>query len=389
MSDSYSENLNYRFEGFTLDVRRGALRRGDEELRIRPRSFEVLRYLLERQGKVVGRDELIDALWEGTVVTDDAVTQCLIDIRKALGDDAQSIVRTVPRRGYIFEAPVEVIDPTAQAPGKSRVVALAVVASLLALLVAFMLTRTQDKPDLDPGDGQAKPSIAVMPFESMGPDREQTYFADGVSEEIINSLASQPDLKVIARTSSFSFRGEQVDVATIAKMLDVSHVLEGSVRNDGDALRINVQLVDADTGNYIWTRQYDRELSASSVFAIQSEIATAVVESLQYELTARNRERLSRVATDDMAALNNYFAARQAMETRGPDELDRAARLLREAIQIDPDFALAYAALAETIRLQANYGSLPPRLASRTGDGGRAERTAHRSSPGAGVCVPR
>ena len=371
MSDSYNENLNYRFGKFTLDISRGGVYRGAEQVRIRPRSFDVLRYLVEHPGKLVSRDELIDAVWKGTVVTDDAVTQCLIDIRKAIGDDSQTMIRTVPRRGYIFEVPVEILDnskkrnPTAEAQVGRRWF----VAAGIALLVVVLLVVSMILPG-DPDDSTgvfSRPSIAVMPFESMGPDGRQTYFADGVSEEIINSLASKKDIKVIARTSSFSFRDENLDVETIAERLDVSHVLEGSVRNDGDALRINVQLVDAGSGEYVWTRQFDRELSASSVFAIQSEIATAVVESLQSELSPQERDRLNRVPTEDFNALDAYFAAREAMETRRPGELERAAELLRGAIDRDPDFALAYVALAETLRLQSNYGSLPHPAANEQG----------------------
>jgi TolB-like protein/DNA-binding winged helix-turn-helix (wHTH) protein/Tfp pilus assembly protein PilF len=381
MSNSYGENLKYHFGEFVLDVGRGGLYRGDDQVRIRPRSFDVLRYLLEHPGKLVSRDELIDAVWKGTVVTDDAVTQCLIDIRKAIGDDTQTMIRTVPRRGYVFELPVEAIDADdaavvpARMESDRRLLILSGVIVLAALLIALLWPREADGPP----EVAERPSIAVMPFESMGPEERQTYFADGVSEEIINSLASQQEIKVIARTSSFSFRDENLDVETIADRLGVTHVLEGSVRNDGDALRINVQLVDAATGEYVWTGQFDRALSASSVFAIQSEIATAVVESLQSELTQQERARLVRVPTENIEALDAYFEARHKMETRRAEELDRAADLLRDAIRLDPDFALAYVALAETVRLQANYGSLPHPVANE--EGMNATRTALRIDP--------
>ena len=375
-SEAYGETTAYRLGDFTIDLDRGGLYRDGAEVRIRPRSFDVLRYLAERPGKLVSRDELMDALWQGAVVTEDAVTQCFIDIRKALGDDSQTMIRTVPRRGYVLELPVEALGPerskqveASAETGTNRgflggLVAVAAVAVALAIYVS--------RDDAAPAPGQAvdavstaSPSIAVMPFENMSPDPGQTYFADGVSEEIINSLAQQQGLKVIARTSSFSFRDQNVDVATIAERLAVSHVLEGSVRNDGDALRINVQLVDAGTGKYVWNEQFDRALSAASVFAIQSEIATAVVESLQHELTPEERARLVRVPTENIEALDGYFEARQLMETRRPDALDRAAELLERSIDLDPEFALAYVSLAETVRLQSNYGVLPRPIASQ------------------------
>ncbi|MDH3432071.1 MAG: winged helix-turn-helix domain-containing protein, partial [Gammaproteobacteria bacterium] len=370
MSEAYEEKLRYHFGEFTLDAERAGLFRNGTQVRLRPKSFDVLRYLVERPGKVVGRDELLDSVWAGTVVTDESVTQCLIDIRKALGDSSQTMIRTVPRRGYVFELPVEALGdsavavaPDLQPETASRLtgrLVLAVVAIVAAAVALWFLSgprapEHEELPDIDVASD--KPSIAVLPFESMGADDSRSYFADGVSEEIINSLARQQGLKVIARTSSFSFRGQNANVAEIAAQLDVSHVLEGSVRNDADAFRINVQLVDAGTGEYVWIEQFDRELSATSVFAIQSEIATAVVRSLQTELTPEEQRRFIRVPTENMAALDAYFEARQLMESRRPRELDRAADLLHSAIGQDPDFALAYVALADTLRLQSNYGS--------------------------------
>ena len=314
------------------------------------------------------------------MVTDESVTQCLIDIRKAIGDDHQAMIRTVPRRGYVFELPVEVLNESAgpSTPDPSREAAsgltkrsLLALGALAAAAVALWVVIEQRAPEQNerPSTSAAagRPAIAVLPFESMSADDSRSYFADGVSEEIISTLARQQGLRVIARTSSFAFRDQNLDVGTIASRLDASHILEGSIRNDGDALRVNVQLVDAGTGAYVWTEQFDSELSATSVFAIQSEIATAVVRSLQTELSAEERARLIRVPTDNMAALDAYFEARQLMETRRPEELDRAAALLRSALDQDPDFALAYVALADTLRLQSGYGTLPWSVADREG----------------------
>lgn len=379
MSDTYRQKRGFRLGEFTLDLERGGLFRQGKPVQLRPKSFDVLRYLVERHGKLVGRNELLEAVWAGTVVTDESVTQCLIDIRKALGDASQTMIRTVPRRGYVFELPVEVLGESAALvpPDQQRETAsrftgrygLAVVAVVTAAALWFLNDPGAPEPD-EPRDtdvGAGTPAIAVLPFESMSEDQSQSYFADGVSEEIINTLARQQGLRVIARTSSFSFRGQNADVAEIARQLEVSHVLEGSVRNDADAVRIDVKLVDTGTGEYIWNQQFDRELSATSIFAIQSEIATAVVRSLQTELSSDERARLIRVPTDNMAALDAYFEARQLMETRRSTELDLAADLLRSAIDLDPDFALAYVALADTLRLQSNYGSLPWTTADQQG----------------------
>lgn len=373
MSGTYTDHGGYRFGEFTLDVDRGELSRGGERLKIRPKSFDVLRYLVERHGKLVGRDELLDDIWAGSVVTEDAVTQCLIDIRKALGDDEQTMIRTVPRRGYIFEEAVELLgqsDGASSTPavGRTGQRPLGWVALAAAMLAAAILWTSIDSPDdshnRDSADeteivGAASPSIAVLPFEVMSDDRAQTYFADGVSEEIRTALTRLPGLRVIARTSSVSFRDQNADLRTIASHLNVSHVLEGSVRNDGDSLRIAVQLVDAGSGEYVWTRQFERELSAASLFAIQSEIATAVVDSLRLELSPQGMEQLALVPTENLTALEAYFEARQLMATRRPPELERAVSLLEGAVERDPEFALAYVALADALSLWAGYGTLP------------------------------
>ncbi len=362
LSEDYEQIGSYRFGEFTLDPDRGELLRDGNRVKLRPKSFDVLHYLVERQGKLVGRDELLDSVWAGAVVTEDAVTQCLIDIRKALGDDSQTAIRTVPRRGYIFELPVEPVIESAAAPPRrsSRLVAWAIAAAVAGLILLLLTRVAGDPPDTAPMIDVARdtPSIAVLPFAVMSADRTQDYFADGISEEILNLLARQPGLRVIARTSSFSFRGRDADIAEIATQLNVSHVLEGSIRSDGEALRINVQLVDAATGEYIWTQSFDRRLTASGLFDVQSEIGAAVVEALRIELSPKDRERLASVPTEDLPALDAFFEARQLLETRRPADIERAIELLERATSRDPGFALAYVALADALRLASNYGEL-------------------------------
>ena len=380
MSETYGDKLSYRFSDFTLDVERGGLFQNGTQVPLRPKSFDVLRYLVERPGKLVGRVELLEAVRVGTLVTDESVTQCLIDIRKALGDGSQTMIRTVPRRGYVFELPVEVLgdsdtgigsdappETTSLLTGRS-VLAVGAIVAVAVTLWLLSGQRVADQNEARTTDIAAGgPSIAVLPFESMSADDSRSYFADGVSEEIINSLARQQGLKVIARTSSFAFRGQNMNVAEIAEQLNVSHVLEGSVRSDADAFRINVQLVDAGTGEYVWTEQFDRELSATSVFAIQSEIATAVARSLQTTLTPEERARIIRVPTENMAALDAYFEARQLMETRRGKELEQAVKLLEVAIEEDPNFTLAYATLADALVLASVYGTISPIEADERG----------------------
>ncbi|MDJ0814169.1 MAG: winged helix-turn-helix domain-containing protein [Woeseiaceae bacterium] len=367
MSKAYNDHRVYEFGDFILDVDRASLYRAGKEITLRPQAFDVLHYLVDRQGKIVSRDELHDAIWGATVVTDDAVTQCLTDIRKVLDDASQSIVRTVPRRGYVFELPVTRPANSADAARFRKaaytrlgqgVVAIAII-GLLAIWMSTSNDRSTEPQTAAPVEIASTPTIAVLPFTVRSDDESQSYFADGVSDEILNLLARQRGLKVIARTSSFSFRGSEVDIATVAEELGVTHVLEGGFRKDGDRIRIGVQLIDASTSEYLWTESYERAFNASSIFAIQDEIALAVSESLKAELPGLEYNTLARIPTDNLEALDAYFEGRAKMETRHVARLDEASTLFERAIELDPDFALAHVALADVSFLRNLYGSLP------------------------------
>ncbi len=243
----------------------------------------------------------------------------------------------------------------------------AAAAGLALVLWYFDVGHSPGQDDIRKEAESDRPSIAVLPFANMNSDESQSYFSDGLSEEIINSLSTQRGLKVIARTSSFSYRGQSEGVSGIAEQLDVSHILEGSVRREDDALRVDVQLVDADTGDQVWHEQFDEALSATNVFAIRSEIAAAVLRSLRITLSSEDRARLVRTPTESLAALDAYFEARQLMESRRPEELSRASELLGSAIENDPEFALAYVALADTLRLRSSDGTLPWSVADQQG----------------------
>jgi len=354
----------YSFGEFTLDVDRGALLRAGRDVKLRPKSFEVLRYLVERQGLLVSRDELLDSIWGRTIVTEEAVTQCLRDIRKALGDRSQKIIRTVPRRGYIFELAVTegdslVAEGKAAADGKAtprrpRWPFAAAVALLLGVTVGWWAF--QDRGVEAPAPVADKPyTIAVLPFLDMSPGRDQGYFADGISEQILNLLASIPDLRVIARTSSFSFRDKKVDIRTIAEQLGATHVLEGSVRRSGGQVRITAQLIDASDSTNVWSWVYDRELTATNLFQIQSEIGRAVTSQLKMALTEDQEQRLANIPTDNMEAYVAYLLGRDRLRGRKVAELADAVEQFSLAIELDPQFAAAYAGLADACGLYDSY----------------------------------
>jgi TolB-like protein len=198
-------------------------------------------------------------------------------------------------------------------------------------------------------------SIAVLPFDNMSADPEQGYFSDGISEEILNLLAQIEGLKVIARHSSFSFKDKDVDIATMAEQMDVRHILEGSVRRSGDRVRITAQLIDAKDSSHLWSEAYDRDYSAENLIEIQSEIARAITGRLRMTLTGDEEERLARVPTENTEAYAAYLLGRERLKNRKVAELAEAVEQFSLAIELDPEFASAYAGLADACGLYDGY----------------------------------
>src|SRR5262245_13597441 len=209
----------FRFEGFTLDLTRRSLRAGDRSIELRPKSFDVLAYLVERAGTPAGKDEIIQAVWRDVTVTEESLTRCVSDIRRALDDSGQRIIKTLPRRGYLLAAPATATDPgdtanfVAHAGGGAEKPT-----AILAL------------PD--------RPSIAVLPLDNTSRDKGQDYFSDGITEDIITELSRFSDLFVIAHNSSLQYKGKAVDVGEVGRELGVHYVLQGSIRRGGDRVRI-------------------------------------------------------------------------------------------------------------------------------------------------------
>src|SRR5262245_7925696 len=207
----------YRFHSCALDLVRSCLRAEGEERGLRPKSFEVLRYLVQHPGRLVLKDDLFEAVWPDVTVTDESLTNCIAEVRRAIGDRDHTIIKTLPRRGYIFTAEVTAQEATDARVGHG------------AAAPKYAL------PD--------KPSIAVLPFTNMSGDPSQEYFSDGITEDIITELSRFSELFVIARNSTFTYKGRAVDVRQVGRQLSVRHVLEGSIRRDGDRIRISAQLI--------------------------------------------------------------------------------------------------------------------------------------------------
>ncbi len=387
------KHRSYSFGEYTLDLARGSLLKAGADVRLRPKSFHVLRLLVERHGQLVTKDELISAVWGQVVVTEGSLTQCLIDVRRAIGDESQQMIRTVPRRGFIFDVPVVEIDGSAQADAQAPhasalpepqarrrswrgAAVLASVAAVMAVATWWGVTTRGGNVDLRTTAAQAQAnSVAVLPFVDMSPGKDQAYLADGISEEILNRLAQSGGLRVIARTSSFSFRDQSVDVPELATRLNVSHVLEGSVRRSGDHVRITAQLIAASSNSHVWSQTYDRELG--DVFAVQDEIAASVASALDATLAGRAPRG---EMPGNAQAYERYLQGKFFYERRAPGDFERAVRYFEEAIALDPGYARAWAALSGAYSFMVPPGS-PPTDAWRVRQG-EAARKAVELDPG-------
>jgi len=300
------------FEGCTLDLKRGSLRTENRDIELRPKSFALLRYLVENAGRLVPKDELIKAVWPKVIVTDESLARCVSDVRKALGDADRRIVKTMTRRGYLFASPVTSHPVHVEEEGFN--------APAAAL------------PD--------KPSIAVLPFKNMSGDPEQEYFADGVVEEIITALSRFRHIFVIARDSSFTYKGRSADVKKIGRELGVRYVLEGSVRKAANKVRITGQLIDTSTRTHLWANRFDGSLG--DIFDLQDQVTASVVGAIAPKLEQAEIERAKRKPTESLDAYDFYLRGIASLYQWTKESVSEALRLFYRAIELDPDFASAY-----------------------------------------------
>lgn len=337
-----SATLLLRINGVTVDFDAGMIRDSTgAEIPLRAQSFAVLRELVRSAGGVVGKDALIETVWKGVAVTDDSLVQCIGEIRKALRDENHAVVRTVRRRGYRFVLPAEgaaIADPGP--PRRRRPARLALAATLagaIALLGLGMAVSRQPAPP-----AEAPPSIAVLPFDDMSAGGDLQYFGDGVAEDIISMLARSPDVIVMARNSSFVYGGSPVDIREIGRDLGVDYVLEGSVRREGDRLRIVAQLNDARTGQHVWAERFDQ--AGPDPSALQDEVTGRILSSLTGEVGELKRAQYRAAWGRDTSRLAEYDYFLRGLDVyinaETAEENARGGRIWAEGLAKYPESAL-------------------------------------------------
>ena len=331
--------LQFHFANHQLDTDRRELRRGGEIVAVEPQVFDLLVHLVRHRDHVVTKDDLFEHIWQGRIVSESTLTSRINAARKAVGDSghAQSVIRTIARKGFRFVG--EVRMPAAAAPPAAT--GAGDVSPQTAPVTAAL-------PVLD------RPAIAVLPFVNMSGDQEQDYFADGISEDIITALSKLRWFYLMARNSSFAYKGKSVHLKQLGEELGVDYVVEGSVRKDGDHVRITAQLNDVATGGHLWAERYDRALA--DVFAVQDEITQSIVAAIEPQLYAAENFRAQRKAPDNidawglvMRALAHYWRVTRA------DNLVAQA-LLEKAISFDRHYGQALGLLAACHTFSAHMG---------------------------------
>lgn len=389
-----------RFDRYVLDLDRGCLLLDGNEIALRPKTFAVLHYLIENSGRLVSKDELFAAVWPNLAITDDALVQSIGELRRALGDDGPRLIRTIPRRGYRFESDVSVVASIGQssadaAPvsGASRHAAqssepvggartpLALLTRVTAdwrvgLLASFTLAALLASGMLWSGGGTqwkflnilgygdrsttkspeigAKPAIAVLPLVNQSDDSGREYFADGLTQDLINALGRFSALTVMSWNAVLPYKGKPASPDEIGRGLAVSYLVEGSVRQIGDRVRVRAQLVDTRQGRVLWSARFDEALA--DVFGLQDNITAEVVGALAIQVTQIEQRRVLAKPTKNLEAYDYMLLARPALQrpTRGNNV--EARTLLRRAVELDPNYAAAYAALAETYHIATSMG---------------------------------
>lgn len=341
-------NSDYRLGDCLIRPRLDRIERGDAVLHLKPKAMAVLDRLAQADGDVVTREELFDSVWPGAIVSDATLTQCVVELRQALGDSARAsrYIETIPKVGFRLVAPLEPVAPGETAtngssrPGRRPPVSVfLLVAGLLVVVLAVGYVRLGNGPVQD--DPHPK-SVAVLPFIDTSSARDQGWFADGLAAEMIVRLAAVPELRVTGQTSSFRFRDPEAGAQRIARQLGVRYLLGGSVQRANERIRVTAELVEAESGFTLWSEAFDRPYA--DLFEVQGEIAESVLIALSVTLSVGRMANVSG-GTNNVQAFEAYQRARQHF-AHAPGLHLEGIELLEQAVALDPGFSRAWVALS-------------------------------------------
>ncbi|MBR1180076.1 winged helix-turn-helix domain-containing protein [Bradyrhizobium sp. KB893862 SZCCT0404] len=337
--------MQFLFRDHLLDTDRRELSREQVPISVEPQVFDLVVHLMENRDRVVSKDELIDKIWHGRSVSESTLTSRINAARKAIGDNgaSQALIRTIARKGFRFVGDVQTkLGAVAPEIGRFVQAPQATIAPQAVVAPQAMLAL----PD--------RPAIAVLPFTNMSGDREQDYFSDGISEDIITALSKLRWFFVVARNSSFIYKGRAVHMHEVARELGVRYVVEGSVRRSGDRLRISAQLNDVSTGSHLWAERYDRELA--DIFAVQDEITEAIVAAIEPQLYAAESFRAQQKPPGSLDAWDLVMRALSHYWRITREDNAAAQALLDKATTIDPAYGKALGLLATSHIFGAHMG---------------------------------
>ncbi len=336
----------YYFDDFQFDPSGSGLTRLDEPVALEPQAIRLLDFLVQHSDRIVSKDELIEEIWQGRAITDAALNTRIRAVRRALADTATTprFIKTFPKRGFQFVAPVSVVDTPVGATKAHPRHFIAVVLVAAATFVVLGLVLFANK-SIDPVAD--KPSLAVLQFENLGGQNSAQYFVDGLTDDLIAKLSRYQELFVISRATIFSYVDKTANPVEIARELGVGYVVRGSVRRDGDRIRVSSELIDIDARETIWAETFDRKLT--DIFNVQDEVSQAIAGRLLPEIFQASTQRLSDKPTEDLGAWELYLRGRSRQATYTQAAQEEAVQFALQAIDRDPEFAAAHSLLARAL----------------------------------------
>lgn len=357
-------NTPFQVGDWIVDPSSSQLEKNGDAVKIEPKVMQVLVYLAEHSGQVVGREELEAAVWSGLVVGYDAVSGSIIKLRKAFGDDSRKpeYIQTISKKGYRLIAPVSTdaktgsieTVPATRSPSRFHFPAPGMRYASIGISLALIIGLGVWQLPTNPGSGaDNKPSVIVLPFKNISEVKGQEYISEGLTDDLITDLSRVGSLRVIARQSSYFYKGVAVKPAEVQRELGVKYIVEGSVRKSGDHMRINVQLTDTGKSESVWAKRFD--ITSNEMLAVQDRITKEVVSAMLNNPTGAYSNYRGSRGTRNFDAYDAFLLGQRYIKTRSKQGYMQTMNAYRRAIQIDPSFARAYGAMAVTLTRGYRY----------------------------------